>query len=185
MNARLVETVAPRSRWALDDVVDALAAANTDLLPLDRAARGALSLPSREALEVIVSDLQAGLFPAHFGASDAVRWRPPAVRPATPRHRAHEPPGAGAARTPLAVPARRAPLRYVRGSAPARRSTSSRVACPPSGSSSAATRVRPTKATRRRPAPTRPSSATPASPPSRTSGSPTSSTLWVYRSSRA
>jgi serine O-acetyltransferase len=70
VNARLVETVAPRSRWALDDVVDALAAANTDLLPLDRAARGALLLPSREALEVIVSDLQAGLFPAHFGASD-------------------------------------------------------------------------------------------------------------------
>ncbi len=70
MNARLVESVAPRARWELDDVVDALAAANTDLLPLDRAARGALALPSREALEVIVTDLQAVLFPAHFGAAD-------------------------------------------------------------------------------------------------------------------
>jgi len=70
VNARLVESVAGRSRWALDDVVDALAAANDDLIPRERAARGALVLPSREALEAIVADLQASLFPAHFGAAD-------------------------------------------------------------------------------------------------------------------
>ncbi len=70
MNARLAEPMISHSRWALDDVVDALAAANADLLPVDRTDRGALLLPSREALEVIVADLQATMFPAHFGAAD-------------------------------------------------------------------------------------------------------------------
>jgi serine O-acetyltransferase len=70
VNARLVESVAGRARWALDDVVDALAAANDDLLPRDRSARAGLLLPSRDALEAVVADLQAGLFPAHFGAAD-------------------------------------------------------------------------------------------------------------------
>jgi len=70
VTARLVETIAPRAQAELDDVVDALAAANTDLLTADRTTRGALALPSREALEVVVTDLQAVLFPAHFGAAD-------------------------------------------------------------------------------------------------------------------
>src|SRR6185369_8086008 len=70
VNARLVESVTGSARFGLHDVVDALATANTDLLPGDRAARGAFVLPSREALEVIVADLQAVLFPAHFGAVD-------------------------------------------------------------------------------------------------------------------
>ena len=70
MTARLVETIAPRAQAELDDVVDALAAANTDLLTAHRTTRGALALPSREALEVVVTDLQAALFPAHFGAAD-------------------------------------------------------------------------------------------------------------------
>jgi len=70
MNARLVEAVRPRPRVALDDVVDALAAANADLLPVDRATHGPFVLPSREALEVIVADFQAAMFPAHFGAAD-------------------------------------------------------------------------------------------------------------------
>jgi serine O-acetyltransferase len=70
VNARLVESISPRGRFGLDDVVDALAAANSDLLPIDRAARGAFVLPSRETLEVIVADLQATMFPAHFGAGD-------------------------------------------------------------------------------------------------------------------
>ena len=70
MNARLVESVAGRSRWALDAVVDALATANADLLPAARSVRVAFPLPSRAALEAIVADLQASLFPAHFGAPD-------------------------------------------------------------------------------------------------------------------
>lgn len=70
MNARLAETIVPRAHVGLDDVVDALAAANTDLLTANRTTRGTLALPSREALEVVVSDLQAVLFPAHFGAAD-------------------------------------------------------------------------------------------------------------------
>jgi serine O-acetyltransferase len=51
-------------------VVDALAGANTDLIPTRRLALGHHALPSREALEVVVADLQATLFPAHFGAGD-------------------------------------------------------------------------------------------------------------------
>lgn len=70
MNARLVESLAHRTRGTLDDVVDALTAANADLLPRERTARRALVLPSREALAVVVADLQASLFPAHFGATD-------------------------------------------------------------------------------------------------------------------
>ena len=53
MNARLVEAATGSTRFDLHDVVDALATANTDLLPGDRSARGAFVLPSREALEVI------------------------------------------------------------------------------------------------------------------------------------
>ena len=70
MNARLVESVVPHPRFDFDDVVDALTSANGDLLPVERSQRGALVLPSREALEVVVADLQASMFPAHFGAAD-------------------------------------------------------------------------------------------------------------------
>ena len=66
--ARLVESIEPRPQPDVGDVVDALAAANNDLLPVERIARGPLLLPSREALEVVGADLQAARFPAHFGA---------------------------------------------------------------------------------------------------------------------
>ena len=70
MNARLVEAITPQARVDLDEVVDALAAVSTDPSSVGRTTRGALALPSREALDVVVSDLQAALFPAHFGAAD-------------------------------------------------------------------------------------------------------------------
>ncbi len=69
MNARLAE-IGPLARWDTGDIVDALATANVDLLPVRRRTRTRYVLPSREALEAIVADLRAALFPAHFGAGD-------------------------------------------------------------------------------------------------------------------
>lgn len=62
-----VDSAAP---WELRNVVDALAAANADLLPAGLHRLGRHALPSRETLDSIVADLRAALFPAHFGAAD-------------------------------------------------------------------------------------------------------------------
>jgi serine O-acetyltransferase len=58
------------SAWTLGPVVDALCAANADLLRGRRRKLGQRALPSREALAQIAADLSAALFPGHFGASD-------------------------------------------------------------------------------------------------------------------
>jgi serine O-acetyltransferase len=54
--------------WALAPVIDALAAANAELV--GRRIEGRHELPAREALVAIVRDLRAALFPRHFGVSD-------------------------------------------------------------------------------------------------------------------
>jgi serine O-acetyltransferase len=61
----------PSRTWDLGEVVEALATANTDtdLLPRRQQLFGRHLLPSREALEGIVTNLRAALFPAHFGAT--------------------------------------------------------------------------------------------------------------------
>jgi len=51
-------------------VVDALCAANEDLLRGRRKQRGRHALPSPPAIAAIVEDLRALLFPGHFGSSD-------------------------------------------------------------------------------------------------------------------
>jgi serine O-acetyltransferase len=58
------------SVWDLSQVVEALAAVSADLLPSRQSRFSRHLLPSREALEAIIADLRAVLFPAHFGASD-------------------------------------------------------------------------------------------------------------------
>ncbi len=58
------------SSWTLGPVVDALCSANAELLRGRRRKLGQGSLPSRAAIEGILADLRAALFPAHFGASD-------------------------------------------------------------------------------------------------------------------
>jgi serine O-acetyltransferase len=58
------------SPWTLGPVVEALCAANAELLRGRRRKLGERALPSREALAQIVVDLRAALFPGHFGASD-------------------------------------------------------------------------------------------------------------------
>jgi len=55
---------------AIEEIVEALARANTDLLPPRERRLGRNVLPSREALAAILTDLRAALFPAHFGATD-------------------------------------------------------------------------------------------------------------------
>ncbi|MFN8626922.1 MAG: serine O-acetyltransferase EpsC [Candidatus Binatia bacterium] len=55
---------------AIEEIVQALAHANTDLLPPPERRCGRNVLPSREALDAILADLRAALFPAHFGAGD-------------------------------------------------------------------------------------------------------------------
>ena len=55
---------------ALEEIAQALARANTDLLPPPERRLGRNVLPSREALAAILGDLRAALFPAHFGATD-------------------------------------------------------------------------------------------------------------------
>jgi serine O-acetyltransferase len=61
----------PASRapvWALGSVIDALAAANAEMV--GRRVEGRHVLPAREALVSSVRDLRAVLFPRHFGESD-------------------------------------------------------------------------------------------------------------------
>jgi serine O-acetyltransferase len=56
--------------WPLGPVVEALCAANADLLHGRRRKLGRRALPSREALAEIAAGLRAALFPGHFGATD-------------------------------------------------------------------------------------------------------------------
>ena len=58
------------SSWSLGPVVDALCAANADLVRGRRGKLGRRALPSREGLAEIFVDLRAALFPGHYGASD-------------------------------------------------------------------------------------------------------------------
>lgn len=51
----------------LAPVVEAIAAANADHLTRGPARFGRHQLPSREALEAVIDDLRAALFPVHFG----------------------------------------------------------------------------------------------------------------------
>ena len=57
-------------QWELTHVVDALTAANADLLPGRPSRFRRHVLPSRQAIEGIVADLRTALFPAHFGLPD-------------------------------------------------------------------------------------------------------------------
>jgi serine O-acetyltransferase len=52
------------------EVVDALCAANEDLLRGRRQQRGRHALPSREGVARVVEDLRALMFPGHFGSAD-------------------------------------------------------------------------------------------------------------------
>jgi serine O-acetyltransferase len=56
--------------WTLGPVVDAICAANADLLRGRRGRLGRGMLPSRETLADIEQNLRAALFPGHYGASD-------------------------------------------------------------------------------------------------------------------
>jgi serine O-acetyltransferase len=67
MKALSLASSGPAPTWDLAQVVDGLAAANTDLLRGGQQI-GRQKLPSPEALEEIITDLRAVLFPAHFGA---------------------------------------------------------------------------------------------------------------------
>ena len=73
MNAPAAITAArthPPSAWSLSGVVDALCAANEDLLHGKHRKEGRRALPSREVLTGVVSGLRAALFPWHFGTAD-------------------------------------------------------------------------------------------------------------------
>lgn len=70
MKAISIDTRRPAPTWELAEVVGAIANANTDLLPFRQRGWGRYVLPSRDALEKILTDLRAALFPAHFGAVD-------------------------------------------------------------------------------------------------------------------
>jgi serine O-acetyltransferase len=67
---RLCEGGDDSSSWGLGPVVEALCAANADLVRGRRGKLGRRSLPSREGLAQILVDLRAALFPGHYGASD-------------------------------------------------------------------------------------------------------------------
>ncbi len=56
--------------WQLGTVVDSLTAANAEVLSAGQYRLGQHVLPCGEALQEIVQDLRAVLFPAHFGAAD-------------------------------------------------------------------------------------------------------------------
>jgi len=68
MKALSLASSGPAPTWDLAQVVDALAAANADLLRGGQRKLGRQKLPSPEALAEIIADLRAVLFPAHFGA---------------------------------------------------------------------------------------------------------------------
>ncbi len=70
MSARPTDTGDPGDTVELAPVIDALTTANADLLAGRQHAFEGHVLPSREALETMVTDLRAALFPAHFDAAD-------------------------------------------------------------------------------------------------------------------
>jgi len=70
MKTRSVVSSGPARPGAIEEIVGNLARANTDLLPPHERRFGRNVLPAREALEAILADLRAALFPAHFGATD-------------------------------------------------------------------------------------------------------------------
>jgi serine O-acetyltransferase len=61
--------------WEFEPVVDALTTANAQLLSGRRHWSGRHVLPSREALEGIIAELRAALFPAHSGPHDLTEGR--------------------------------------------------------------------------------------------------------------
>jgi len=68
-----MNSVATKSRatdrvWEFESVVDALAAANLESVPGRSSRFGRYALPSRKAVESVVAELRAALFPAYFGA---------------------------------------------------------------------------------------------------------------------
>ena len=69
-NVLFVKTKNKVQSHELTDVVASLAAANADVGPGRKRHRLRHAFPSREALESIVADLRAALFPLHFGPSD-------------------------------------------------------------------------------------------------------------------
>ena len=70
MNGFAIEVAESPPASDFAQVVEALAAANAEHGATAPRRRGRQPLPSREALEEIVADLRAVLFPAHFGPSD-------------------------------------------------------------------------------------------------------------------
>ncbi len=56
--------------WPLAEVVEALHKAHGELLGGRRPGLSRRALPSRDALEGVLADLRAALFPAHFGSAD-------------------------------------------------------------------------------------------------------------------
>jgi len=70
VSARPTDTGDPGDTVELAPVIDALTTANADLLAGRQHAFEGHVLPSREALETMVTDLRAALFPAHFDAAD-------------------------------------------------------------------------------------------------------------------
>ncbi len=65
----------PAGTWDFDPVLDALMAANSDLASGSHVRLGRHVLPSRAALESIIADLRAVLFPLHFGPRDLTARR--------------------------------------------------------------------------------------------------------------
>jgi len=61
--------------WEFEPVVDALTTANAELLSGRRHRSGQHVLPSRDALEGIIAEFRAALFPAHFGPHDLTEGR--------------------------------------------------------------------------------------------------------------
>ncbi len=69
-HARPAEDGQVAGSWSLAPVVDALCAANAELVRGRGSRLGAGALPSREVLAGIEVNLRAALFPGHFGAPD-------------------------------------------------------------------------------------------------------------------
>jgi len=75
MSNLAIKTTTVTQPWEFEPVVDALTAANLELLAGRRQRSGRHVLPSREALEDIIAEFRAALFPAHFGPRDLTEGR--------------------------------------------------------------------------------------------------------------
>jgi serine O-acetyltransferase len=69
MKATSLASGAPALTWDLTQVVDAVTAANADFLPDGQSRFERHKLPARDALDEVIADLRAVLFPVHFGAA--------------------------------------------------------------------------------------------------------------------